>query len=214
MTAHSLRRRLSHRPPKRRILVACDGEQTEPNYFRGLRRLQEVHDRFVLIIVPGKGKTPRETVEGAIRRFHQEKRRGKEFQYDDVWCILDVEEEGRNATLNEARHLARKEHFYVALSNPAFEVWLLAHFERTARSFLNCDQVIRQLDRHWQQRFAAGYEKSDSRIFDRLGERRADAVRNAKSVREEHFRQVVDSVQCNSSTEVYRLVELLLNRPD
>jgi len=209
--ARTLRRRPSHRQPKRRILVACEGQETEPNYFDGLRRLQVVRDRWVLKIVPGKGKTPLGTIERAIQRVARAKQRGRTFAFDEVWCVLDVEELTSQSSLAEARRLANEKGFRVALSNPAFEVWILAHFERTAAAFINCDNVIEPLNKHWRREFGEKHQKSDEKVFDRLSRRVTDAIANAKSVREEHFDGIEDTAKCNSSTDVYRLVESLTN---
>jgi len=202
-----------HRKPKRRILIVGEGKETEPNYFRGFRQRQSVQDRFKVEVRRGKGGTPLDAVQKAIELKEHARRDGREFQYDDVWCVVDVEQVGQNPQLGDARKLARQNDVHVALSNPAFEVWILAHFERTAKSFLNCDKVIEQIRKHWQREFQREYVKNDSQIYRHLGNKTADAVENAKWVREIHFQDRPDIVECNSATEVYRLVDFLLQSP-
>jgi len=67
-------------------------------------------------------------VQAAINERDRQKRRGE--AYEEVWCVLDVEGVEETARLNEALALARREHMQLALSNPSFEVWLIAHFTR------------------------------------------------------------------------------------
>lgn len=208
--ANSLRRRPSHRPPKRRILIACDGRETEPNYFDGLRREQAVQDAFYVKVVPGDGKTPLSAIGKAIAAVETAERRGPSFAYDEVWCVLDVEQAGENPQLEEARGLARENGFHIAWSNPAFEVWILAHFDRTATPFSNCGKVRERLNKHWQREFGRKYEKNDRDLYRRIQDRTATAIDNAKCVREHDFQDKQDTARCNSSTEVYRLVERLL----
>ena len=95
-----------------------------------------------------------------------------------------------------------------ALSNPAFEVWLLAHFEQTGTVFADCDAVIRQLDKHWQRAFRRAYDKADSAIYHQLSHLTNTAIANARWVRENHHlgRDVIDG---NSSTDVDVLVGTL-----
>jgi hypothetical protein len=203
-------RRRSHRRPKPRVLIACEGNQTEPNYFDGLRREQAVQNRFVVKIVRGDGKTPLEAVEKALAAVEAAEQRGPAFRFDEVWCVLDVEQAGENPQLDEARKLAGENHFRVALSNPAFEVWILSHFERTAAAFIDCDKVIEQLNKHWLREYGREYEKADRDLYRRLRDRTTGAVENARWVREQHFAGENDAIRCNSSTEVYRLAERLL----
>ena len=203
-------RRRSHRTPKPHLLIACEGNQTEPNYLDALRREQAVHDRFVVKIVRGDGKTPVKAVEKALAAVEAAEQRGSAFRFDEVSCVVDVEQAGENPKLEEARKLASENQFRVALSNPAFEVWILTHFERTAAAFLYCDKVIEQLNKHWQREFGGEYEKSDRDLYRRLRHQTAEAIENAKWVREQHFAGEDDTARCNSSTEVYRLVQRLL----
>jgi len=213
MSARPVPRPRGHRTPKTRILVVCQGAETEPNYFDGLKREQIVRDRFSVRIVSTKGGTALDIVEKAGREADDANSHGKEYAFEEVWCVIDVEQPGRNPQLADACRLAEKEGFHVALSNPAFEVWILAHFERTAKSFLDCRQVIACLNGHWRSAFGQEYDKTDQNIYRHLADRVGDAVDNAKSVREMDFRAEPDTSRCNSSTEVYRLVESLGFRP-
>ena len=68
---------------------------------------------------------------------------------DVILCVLDTEsletiqaKEDLAAARQEAVHNG----ITLYLSNPAFEVWLLAHFRRTSRSFKDCDAVIVELN--------------------------------------------------------------------
>lgn len=203
------RRRRSHRSPKPRVLIVCEGKETEPKYFDGLCREQGVRDRFSVKIVPGDGKTPLTALRKALRHV-QAAERHSALRFAEVWCIFDVEQAGENPQLDEARKVASENHFPVALSNPAFEVWILSHFERTAAAFIKCDKVIDRLNKHWQREFGGEYEKSDRDLYRRLRDHTTEAVENAKWVREQHFAGQPDTARCNSSTEVYRLVERLL----
>jgi hypothetical protein len=98
----------------------------------------------------------------------------------------------------------------LAISNPAFECWLLAHFVRTKKSFADCDKVIEGLNKHWRPEFGRDYEKNDERLYDRLAARTRTGIDNARKVREQDWSSSPEIVDCNSATEVYLLVERLL----
>ncbi|HUT10381.1 MAG TPA: RloB family protein [Thermoguttaceae bacterium] len=201
-----------NRPRKRRILITGQGRQTEPNYFHGLKQEQDVRKNFVVKVAPGKGETPLDAVKKAIHLKDVERRKGKEFEFDEIWSVLDVEQAGKNPHLADARKLAAENGIRVVLSNPAFEVWLLAHFRRTMKPFLNCDKVVEELRKKWQLAFGRAYEKEDRDIYQRLCDRTDKAIDNAGWVRENHFGRDEDIVHCNSATEVYQIVEILLGR--
>jgi hypothetical protein len=125
---------------------------------------------------------------------------------------MDVEgPESQDAT-QEALDLLNANSILPALSNPAFEVWILAHFEKTGAAFLTCDAVVTRLNKHWQQNFSADYDKADGRIYWRLAPLTDQAIGNAKWVREQHHTSDC-IIHCNSATDVYRLVGLLRGRP-
>jgi uncharacterized protein YukE len=143
-----------------------------------------------------------------IARFAIESKERAGDNYDAVWCVMDVEHPTGLNAVRQALALLKGQEIRPALSNPAFEVWLLAHFEQTGTVFADCDAVIRQLDKHWQRAFRRAYDKVDSDIYQQLSHLTDTAIANAKWVRENHHlgRDVIDG---NSSTDVDVLVGTL-----
>ncbi len=156
----------------------------------------------------GKGGSRLQIVQEAVDRKND---RGKES--GETWCVMDVDrldsEEARD-DLAAAEQLAQENGIRLCLSNPAFEVWFLAYFQRTSHAFIDCDAVIVELDKHWQTAFGQPYSKGDERIYERLASRTSDAPENARNVREQDRDAEPDIAECNSSTEVYRLVARLV----
>lgn len=201
-------RRSAHRPEKTRILIVCEGRETEPIYFRGLRDEEAVRQHFSLMIKKGKGGSCLAVVEEAIAE--QEKAAARDEGFDEVWCVFDVEQAAQREQVIEARTLAAKHGLQLALSNPSFECWLLAHFVRTKRSFANHHAVTEVLNKHWGREFGRDYEKNDKQLYTRLAGRIRTAVDNARKVRTEDWGSSLDIVDCNSATDVYLLIERLL----
>lgn len=190
------------RPEKQRLLIVGEGKETEPNYFRGLRDEDDIKARFAITVKGGTGGSPMEVVKQACVLAQQAKNRGED--YDEVWCILDVEAQ-HERDFSEVMHFAQEQGIGLCLSNPVFEVWLLAHFERTAQHFQDYDAVRARLNSHWQKEFGQDCQKNDERIYERLRSRTDSAIDNARWVLENHH-QLERSLEANSSTEVYRLV--------
>jgi hypothetical protein len=205
--AQTLRRRSRRRSQKSRLLIVCEGKETEPNYFRGLRDEESVRQRFTVVVLKGKGGSGLAVVQQACAEKQKAGARGEGF--DEVWCVFDVEQQGQRQDLNNARTLAEQNKIKVAISNPCFETWLLAHFLRTSKSFANGDKVVAELNKYWQCEFGQDYEKNDHQLFLRLASRVRTAIMNARKVRNQDWASFVDIVECNSATDVYQLVEVL-----
>lgn len=71
--------------PRPKILIACEGEKTEPNYFNAIRRHFRVQPEL-WVVIPECG-VPRTVV----KRAKEEKKRAesaKEEPYDEIWVVL------------------------------------------------------------------------------------------------------------------------------
>lgn len=108
--------------------------------------------------------------------------------------------------------LAQKRGVQICLSNPCFEVWFLARFERSARSYEGFKGVKLALNKYWKEPFGHVYDKTDEAIYRRIHKQTETAICNAKWAREKHHGKKARTADCNSSTEVYVLVEELLGR--
>lgn len=203
-----LQRRSHHLPKKTRLLIVCEGRETEPNYFEGLRDEAAVRRSFSVVVQKGKGGSRLGFVQQAIAQ--QDKAAARNEHFDEVWCVFDVEQAGQQEQVVKARALADEHGIQLALSNPSFECWLLAHFIRTKKAFAGADKVIEELNKHWQSEFERDYEKNDEQLYTRLADRTRTAIDNARKVRKQDWASSPDIVDCNSATDVYRLVERLL----
>jgi hypothetical protein len=188
------------------VLIVCEGRETEPNYFAQLKQEACVKKNFSVKVKRGKGGSRQQ-----IAQFAVERKEHAADDYDEVWCVMDVEHpDGLNAAREAWKRLGANG-IKAALSNPAIEVWFLAHFERTGAGFLNGDAVIARLNKCWNERFQTNYDKADERIYHRLANLTDQAIANAQWVRECHH-SGANVIDANSSTEVDGLVGKLLGK--
>ena len=100
------------------ILIVCEGENTEPSYFKQFQ-LSSAE-------IIGTGFNTLTLVNRAIKL-------SKEKKYDQVWCVFDADPKPENSkhadNFNEAINLAESKKLSVAYSNQAFEYWLILHFD-------------------------------------------------------------------------------------
>jgi len=201
------RRKSAKYPVRRLILLVGEGRETEPNYFRAFGREHGARCGFCLAVKGAGGFSPEHCVDKALNEIESARRRHQ--KYDEVWCIFDVESVDKTASLAKAMATARKSGIKTCLSNPSFEVWLIAHFERTRKSFIDAKAAERHLSDHWQEMCGQPYDKADPRVYERVRVSTETAIKNAQEVHlKDHRGGNVE--KCNSSTEVYRLVAMLL----
>ncbi|MCF8373996.1 MAG: RloB family protein [Bacteroidales bacterium] len=102
------------------FLIVCEGEKTEPNYFKSfpLNVGCFVYD----LTFDGGGINTKKVVERAI-----ELRDSSSQKYDRVWAVFDKDSFPMNR-FNGAISKADANNIRCAWSNEAFELWYLLHF--------------------------------------------------------------------------------------
>ena len=193
------------------ILIVCEGENTEPSYFRQFRLSSAT------IKPVGEGYNTLSLVKRAIKL-------SKENNYDQIWCVFDADPKPSNTkqtqNFNKAIKLAEKNKFGIAYSNQAFEYWLILHFDdhqggSMERSDYN-DKINQLL-----KPFGFAYEGKDSKIiteeiFEVLDgvdiktkkERKILAIERAERNYNKHDH--TNPAKEESTTTVFRLVKELL----
>jgi hypothetical protein len=177
--------------------VVCEGEVTEPKYFRALGRL--FHNPALEIEIDDQHGTPKTLVARAARRKKDaardaQRQRDDFLAYDEVWCVFDVDD---HPLLAEARQQARDNGISLAISNPCFELWALLHFDdQTAAE-------TRQKVRDLLKRHIPRYDKElpAPELMPRLDQ----AMQRAQHL--EHLADLAGDPGKNPSTGVYLLIE-------
>ncbi len=159
-------RKVNQRPERRRFLIVCEGEQTEPNYFRRFATGNAVEVQVV-----GTRRNTLAVVEEAQRlRVAGE----KDAPYDEVWVVFDKDDFPPDR-FNGAIRAAENAGMHAAYSNQAFELWHLLHFAYTDTALSR-----RQYEAKLTEHLGRAYRKNDLMLYDDLLPRQADALRNAK----------------------------------
>lgn len=98
-----------------KILIVCEGRNTEPSYFEQFKLATAE------IVVFGEGNN-------TISLVHHAEKLSAKGDYAQIWCVFDRDSfpaEHFNNAINKALSLG----FEVAYSNQAFEYWLILHFD-------------------------------------------------------------------------------------
>lgn len=181
-------RRVNTRQVHQRFLIVCEGERTEPNYFRAFR----VPSLVVM-------------VEGVARQALQLVNKALELReagdYDQIWCVFDRDDVPQDQ-FNEAIARAERLNLHVAYSNQAFELWYLLHFHYYNTGITRGDYKQRLSDE-----LSKKYEKNDETMYDTLLLRQSHALKHAHNLLAQYNpRRPGDD---NPSTTVHLLVAAL-----
>lgn len=184
-------------------LIVCEGKQTEPNYFNGLRKkINEKYGSKVDVLIPsievkGTGKNTTDLVNYTDKYVNYSNKR-----YGQVWVVFDKDDYS-NEQFNQA---IKNCDYNVAWSNPNFELWLLAHFKKVSR-YVSKDDVLQELSKEFQKKGLGDYTKNDTNIFDKVtGEGKLHtAIKNCEYM--EGLNKDGQASQRSPMTRVYKIVD-------
>ena len=170
----SLKRRAAVRSQKARMIIVCEGKNTEPEYITSFAR--EYGNQMVEIVIIGGAGVPATLLERALVERKKAVSSGDFQRTDHLWIVFDRDEHPEiPATMDRARAVSVK----CAYSNPCFEIWPILHFT----------DFDAPLHRHEVQellkKFDGAYDpKSRKSIsFADLSPRYPDACKRARSLR-------------------------------
>jgi len=208
------KRLVNIRAKRRYILIVCEGEKTEPNYFKALK---ENLPKGVLEVcefrIVGTGHNTSSLVRKAMNlrtEWEEETRR----TIDKLWVVFDKDSftpASFNAAVNAC--IANRPVVDCAWSNEAFELWYLLHFHYYNTGISRADYQ-EMIENNFRDKGLAGYtyQKNSIEMYALLkehGDQKA-AIRNAKRL-ERTYAGRQDYANHNPCTLVHKLVEELEN---
>jgi hypothetical protein len=211
----TLQRGKPAREQRFKILIVCEGQNTEPSYFEQFKVATAV------IEIVGTGRNTLSLVDYA-EHLHQTKYQN----FNQVWCVFDADPKGDNPSqlinFKKAIQKAANLKYEVAYSNQAFEYWLILHFENHQGGGMDRKDYQDKINRFIKPLVYDGKKSKiiEKAFFERLTEvveyekeqpitREDKAIQRAKSILQYHEIQNTPPERAESSTTVFKLVELL-----
>jgi hypothetical protein len=209
MARHGLRSARSFRRPAPAraqydvALIVCEGEKTEPEYLKGLRKALDVNPANVKI-VSAEGNDPVSIVREAIQTYSE-----NPGEFDRVFCVFDRDghanyQQALNMVANS--RLGRNGVLTAIVSVPCFEIWILLHYAYSSAPVTAsggrsaCENVVAAIHRHLPE-----YEKAFGDLFETLAPMLEAAITHADRLAA-HNR---DTGSDNPATKVNDLVKYL-----
>ena len=205
-----IRRGGGHRDA-RLFVIATEGKETERQYFAALKSQDLIDRRRVTVrVLPGDSASSPSHVMARLDEFHSGHRLHSSL--DQLWLVLDLDhwdKPGHIHNFTRVAQEARAKGYFVAVSNPCFELWLLLHFtddiadiraiSSTSEACEACRREIRRL--------CGSYDGASLREERYTSRRVDDAVERAEALEgapEDRWPQQV-------GTRVHRLVRELVD---
>jgi hypothetical protein len=204
-------RKVGVRSIRQYYLIVCEGEETEPNYFRAfIGRLPQGVLQVCKFDVKGLGTNTSDLVEKASELAEEVGARSGR-KVDRIWCVFDKDSFPDNQFNAAIEACNNTEDMAAAFSNEAFELWYLLHFHYVNTGMRRV-QYQKKLSEYMTK--ASGkktrYEKNSPdnyRLMTELGSL-DDAIRNAEKL-ESRYGDDRDYAAQNPRTAVHRLIKEL-----
>lgn len=186
-------------------LIVCEGEKTEPNYFKALEK--ELPRGTVDLKIDGVGRNTIGLVNYTIKQRDNACRK-----YDRVWVVFN-KDDFPDDNFNSAIIKASSNDINCAWTNEAFELWFLLHFQ-FVNTGMKREDYKAYLEREIKKRSQNAkyvYLKNDIDTFSILKNygNQKQAIEWAKQLKQNYTDECYATH--NPCTLVHELIEELLN---
>ena len=198
-----LKRKIGRREEYDRLLIVCEGEATEPNYFNEIRNCHRLSTTNVEVVPSKYGTHPQNVVDYAYDYCR------KNNKWEKVFCVFDRDDHPNfsnaidSAMAKDCKLIndqGEETRFYAIPSNPCFELWLLLHFEGITVEISRHD-LSKKLEEYMPE-----YEKSGNCHFAKTKDCLKTAYKNASRLSQNRQRSQVQ----NPFTAVGEVVKTLM----
>jgi len=196
----TLERRTDFIAPRKKFLLVCEGEKTEPLYFESFKPV--CRNPIALEVLEGEGD-PLSVVETAIQ-YKQD----YPEEFDEVWVIFDHDSFDKGK-LHTAFDKAKSADINIAFTNEAFELWFILHYELIVTSMSRTayqKKLSSLLDKE--------YEKNDKNMFGTLRPKLFQAMQHASLLGKGIPKYSHEAIDTNPFTGVHHLVYALLEKEE
>ena len=198
-------------PKANSYLIVTEGKCTEPNYFRGLKKLisERIGGTVNIVELPSIDIYGEGSSTGKLIEITEQLVKDAKVLYQNIWIVFDKDDfEDFDQAIKEGLNKG----YHVAWSNQAFEYWLYLHFYYSD-SALHRDEWNEKLDEIFKQ-YGLGnctYQKNYEDIYNMVNQNDGvnTAIKYAKRRMEDFNPNKNKPSEYDPGTMVYELVEEL-----
>ncbi len=111
--------------PFKKIVIAMEGTKKEPNYFSAVKKTYRTTSLDIVLL---KREDTVSAPKHVIKELHKFKKENKLNYNDELWLVID-KDRWPEVQLSQVSADCSTNGYFLALSNPRFELWLLLHFK-------------------------------------------------------------------------------------
>jgi len=188
-------RRHNIREPKRKFVIAVEGEKTEKIYFDVWKQKVE-RDLVVKILEAKDGNSSPSNILKRLEKFLKGKSEYDTKNGDEFWLVADRDEWDEREIFNVIDECLKKKYSF-AMSNPCFELWLNFHQKnpKSPKKCVDCEKELNKL-------LHGKYNKNDYDAL-KLIEKVNFAIQKSKQTHKDK----TEYFPKDTGTHVYLLVE-------
>ena len=182
-------------------LIITDAEQTEKNYFEGIKNSIPDSLKNDLQIKIYSNKALAKIIDFAAEQ------RNKDERFRNIWLVFDRDEVKNFDKLIE---VAKKNKMNIAWSNPCFEIWLMSYF-KNLENIPNSKKCCETFEKVFQENTNKKYKKSEEKIYNILCENGNEnsAIKRSREKYHQVRKEYSKPSKMIGCTTVYKLVEEL-----
>lgn len=187
------------------FLIVCEGERTEPLYFKYFQKLLP-KNLLNTIEISGEGDNTINIVKRCIDLKEERENNSVLPNYNHIWAVFD-KDDFPNVNFDGAIDLAEKNDINAGYSNQSFELWYVLHFQYLTTCIHRRD-YLSILTKH----LGFKYEKNNKDIVDYFFKNCdiIQAIKWAKALDEYYEEGHIKPSDSCPRTKVYILVNQLL----
>jgi hypothetical protein len=199
------------------FVLSYEGKISEKKYFEDFRNSELFNDSGLIEIISLKRPTNRGSDPISVKKLLLEAK--KEYRFkdtDEFWLIIDRDdwEEIHNHNFDKLVEDCKNENnFFLAMSNPCFEIWLILHlkdineFDEEEKIKIMSNEKISNsknyIDKVLSEIQGRGYNKRPNpRIFSPLTKTAIDRAKGLDNENQDYPKQL--------GTHIYKLIEKLI----
>lgn len=199
------------------FILSYEGKISEKKYFEDFRNSELFNDSGLIEIISLKRPTNRGSDPISVKKLLLEAKKEYRFKHtDEFWLIIDRDdwEEIHNHNFDKLVDDCKKENnFFLAMSNPCFEIWLILHlkdineFDEEEKIKIMSNKKISNsknyIDKVLSEIQGRGYNKRPNpRIFSPLTKTAIDRAKELDNENQDYPKQI--------GTHIYKLIEKLI----
>ena len=191
------------RVEQKAVLIALEDTKSSKYYFEALLKDKKLTGK--VIFAKHIGTDPENVVEAIVKH----ERENPTNRYEKKWAVIDKDDWSKqqvNGAIKRAKDLG----ICIAISNEAYELWILLHFQPLSRH-THRNELNSKLKTIFRDRFGIDYSKSSQDIYAFTVGLQSEAIKNAKQLvaMQKRNNGLLDPCENNPLTMIFELVECL-----